>query len=684
MKFTFSTKMLLFVALTLNACNIPTTPTTPTQALPSVAPSSVPATETAPTLPVTPTSAQVVLPSLVITLGTTNQSEGITLDQGGDVDTEPVSVGDPAMEARRSGNGQALSGDGNTTPDSYLQFNVNDKQLHGGKPTTHVRIEVDYFDQGVDSFSLQYDALPSNGSDGKFAGGGAIAKSNSMMFKTATFYLCDANFANRDNGADFRIADNGDGAEMIREVRVIGLPGGSANVKVDDFGANPFDDQPDSDAIQAVLDSSCSGDTISFTSPANDPGYKGYRIDKTIFLTGMSAKHNLTFTSTDPNDHALLQATADLKGFVVRLFARTRFSNAGDIDNIDFGNIDVNGGRDVRKCLGADQIINGIDDNWGSWLPECTVAGDPWCSPGNIGMDGAVDYNDVTQNYLANPSRWTTGIVVHDLVNSQAECGTALAFGSAGGTIRNVTIDTAGDHVHASGCALTDDDGDITGWSDGITLFGPAQTVTNNTIINPSDVGIVYFGGKDTIIANNTVRVTPGNYGAFAGIALHPWSLGDVSGVQIIGNQVTSEGDTRCGGMHTGINLGHHMWGGACVGTATGAVYGNSGSCSNEPPVSGVAACTTGNCQLWAYLPSGATLTMKDNVVSGGQINYLIEGLDILGQFIDQDNVSQTPRLSDWGASKTGCNGVTWGALDKVAHHPFLPGYMDLLIHCER
>ncbi len=637
-------------------------------------------------IPATITPTQVPLPSLSITLGETNSSKGITLAQGGDVDTKSESKGNPAVETRSSGNNAALPApDGNNTPDSYLQFNVDDQQLLSGKPTSHVQVQVDYFDTGTDSFSLEYDALPTSSSGGMFAGGGSVIKTNTGTFKTATLNLCDANFANRDNGSDFRISDNGDGAEFINSVRVIGLPSaGAQTVKVDDFGANPFDNKPDSDTIQAVLDSSCSGDTIVFTSGVNDSGYKGYLIDKTLFLTGTSAKHDLNFTSSDLNDHALLHATADLKGYVVKLFARSRFSNAGDIDNINFGNIDVNGGRDVRKCSGADKKLDGHDDNWGSWLPECTEAGDPWCSPGNISMDGGLDETDVTQNYQGHPSMWTTGIVAHDIVDSQTECGSAFAFRSAGGTIDNVTIDIAGDHVHAPGCAYTDNDGEQEGWSDGITLGGPAQTVTNNTIVNPSDVGIVYFGGKNTIISNNTVKVTQGNYGAFTGIALHPWSLGDISGVQIVGNRISSEGDTKCGGMHVGINLGPHMWGGACVATSSGAIFGNSASCSTHPVQEKVAACTGGRCQLWAYLPSGSTLTLKDNIVSGAQINYLVEGFDAIGQFIDENNLSQAPQLSDWQAARNGCQGVRWGALDKVAHDPVLPDYMNLLIHCER
>ncbi|HZU86107.1 MAG TPA: hypothetical protein VFF78_01410, partial [Anaerolineaceae bacterium] len=467
--------------------------------------------------------------------------------------------------------------------------------------------------------------------------------------------------------------------------RLIALPPTSAqNIQVDTFGANPFDDQPDSDAIQAALNTTCSGDTIVFTSSTQDPGYQGYLIDKTLFLTGLSTKRDLTFTASNPANHALLRATADLKGFVVRLYARSRVTGAGLIDNIDFGSIDIHGGRDGRTCLGADQISNGVDDSWGSWLPECSAAGDPWCAPGILGMDGGMDWSDTTQDYRGHPDSWTTGVVVHDLVLQQGECGTALAFFSAGGTIHNVTIDTAGDHVHAAGCDYTDNDGDRGGWSDGITLFGPGQTVTNNTVINPSDIGIVFFGGKDTTIANNVIQITPGNYGAFGGIALHPWTFGDISGLQIVANQVTSEGDTRCGGFHAGINLGTHMWGGGCLASSSPAMFGNPLSCTKNPVMEEVTACTGGQCQLWAYLPAGSTLTMKDNVVSGAQINYLIEGLAIFGQFIDENNVSQAPRYSDWEAAENGCLGATWGPLDKVAHHPLLDGYSDLRIHCER
>jgi parallel beta-helix repeat protein len=655
--------VILFIAFGLLAACQASLPVTPTPV--TSTPSPVPATHTAAVPSASPTAVAL---NLSIALGNTNIGNGLSLDTGGDVDTIPVSAGDPPVEARQSGNGAVLfSPDGNTTGDSYFQYKVSDNSLYKGSPTGHLRVEVDYLDKGTDTFSLQYDAQPSGGSNGVFSGGGMVVKTNSDTFKTVSFNVCNAYFANRDNGADFRISDNGDGAETIKAVRVIGLPSGVATWRVDDYGANPMDDQPDSAAIQTVLDSACSGDTIVFTSGVGTTGYQGYLIDKTLFLTGMSSKHDLTFTASDPTNHALLKATADLKGFVSLLYARSRFTPNNDIDNINFGYIDINGGRDVRKCLGSDQVSNGVDDNWGSWLPECSPgSGDPWCMPGNIAFDG-----------------FNSGVVVHNLVDAQTECGTALGFSGAGGTIENVTIDTAGDHVHAAGCAYTDNDGDIGGWSDGITMTGPDNKVINNTIINPSDVGIVFFGGTNTIISNNTIKVTAGNYGAFAAIAMHSWILADDSGVQVTGNTITSEGDSNCGGLHVGINLGPHMWGGGCVQTFWTSAVGNP-TCSNNPNPSTVAPCIGGVCQIWTELPASGTFTLKDNTVTGAQINYLVEGFLIKGQFIDQNNISITPRQSDWGASRTGCNGVTWGPFDKVAHDPTLPGYTNLEIHCER
>lgn len=680
-----------WLAVVVLACMLAACQAEPTATpFPSVAvtPTLTPAgpTPSAPAVTQIPTtlspSATPVLP-LSIELGQTNVENGIALDSGGDVDSTVVSVGIPAAEARSTGNGRALpSPDGNAVADYYLQFQVDDRRMFAGSPSAHIRLEVEYLDQGTDSFRLQYDAQPGGGSGGQFYDGGSVVKTGTRALRTAVFNVCNANFANRDNGADFRISDEGDGAELIRSVTIHFLQPGAATLRVDDFGASPFDDLPDSDAIQAALDQSCSGATVVFTSGIREPGYRGYLIGKTIFLTGMSAKQDMVFTSSDPADHALLAATADLEGYVVRLFARSRVSNAGEIDDITFRDLDVSGGRDVRRCAGADGDSNGRDDNWGSWLPECDVAGDSWCSPGNIAMDGAMDWGDTAQAYSAHPSLWSTGIVVENVVNSQVECGSSLTFSGAAGVIRNVTVDTAGDHVHVPGCALTDADEGPGGWSDGITFTGPGHLVTGNTIINPSDVGIVFFGGQGTTIANNTILITSGNYGAFAGIAIHAWIYGDNRDLRVTGNRVTSEGDTVCGGLHAGINIGQHMWGGGCVNSSHEAAVGNDGRCTAEPPPPAGRLCTGAACQEWTYIPPGSVLILQDNFVSGAHIDYLIEGLD--GEIVETGNVSETPRLTDWQAARQGCEGRTWGPLERVAHHPALPGWTDRLIHCER
>jgi hypothetical protein len=71
--------------------------------------------------------------------------------------------------------------------------------------------------------------------------------------------------------------------------------------------------------------------------------------------------------------------------------------------------------------------------------------------------------------------------------------------------------------------------------------------------------------------------------------------------------------------------------------------------------------------------------------VTGAQINYLIEGLDLVGNLSESNNASQTPKVIDWESAKVGCDGTAaWGPLDYVAHHPALQNWTDMVIHCER
>ncbi len=149
-------------------------------------------------------------------------SNGLYLGSGGDVDTEIVIVGEPEEQAWRTGNGRILpSPDGNSVEDSYMEFQIDDDYFYRVSSDSQARIEIEYLDEGTDEFNVQYDAE----SGGPYGNGilkdtDFIAKTDSGDFKTAVLTLDDAYFANRNNGADFRINDNSDGAETIRSVTV--------------------------------------------------------------------------------------------------------------------------------------------------------------------------------------------------------------------------------------------------------------------------------------------------------------------------------------------------------------------------------------------------------------------------------------------------------------------------------
>lgn len=154
--------------------------------------------------------------SLSIILGVTNNSQGITLDENEDADTEIVQLCQ-SPELRQTGNGRPLPADPtNAIDDYYMQFKLDNEALFNGQPTNSIRLDIEYCDQGTDNFSVQYDGI----SGGPFGNGTFVEtnpwqKSNTQRILTASFELKDVNFGDRDNGADFRIADMGDGAEAI-------------------------------------------------------------------------------------------------------------------------------------------------------------------------------------------------------------------------------------------------------------------------------------------------------------------------------------------------------------------------------------------------------------------------------------------------------------------------------------
>lgn len=104
----------------------------------------------------------------------------------------------------------------------YMYLNVDDGYIYGGP--THAKINVTYLDQGTDTWALEYDSTSSSTKSA-----GTVTKTNSGTWKTRTFELTDARFANgqpgggKFSGSDFRLSSRGDGDEIIHFVQVINL-----------------------------------------------------------------------------------------------------------------------------------------------------------------------------------------------------------------------------------------------------------------------------------------------------------------------------------------------------------------------------------------------------------------------------------------------------------------------------
>jgi len=158
----------LLLAALLAACTTPTS-TTSTTAVSSTLTSQTSATSQA-------TTTSEAFTTAVYDAG--GQDGGITIDRGGDFDFEVVSVGGAEEQAVRSGNGAALAAaDGNGTADLYLQFSVTNDLIYAGRPTSRVRVEVEYLDEATDTFNIQYDAVSGGPSgDGTFKDTGVVVK----------------------------------------------------------------------------------------------------------------------------------------------------------------------------------------------------------------------------------------------------------------------------------------------------------------------------------------------------------------------------------------------------------------------------------------------------------------------------------------------------------------------------
>jgi hypothetical protein len=138
------------------------------------------------------TAAHPVPEMVSVNLSTTDIEDGINLVTVGDGNTTPDTKASRAC--RRNTNA--------TGGDYYMYFNVDDEfAFEGDRPI--VAIDVDYYDLGSATLTLEYDSI----GNGAYTSAGSFTLGNKDTWKQFTFYLNDAYFGNRqNNGADFRIS----------------------------------------------------------------------------------------------------------------------------------------------------------------------------------------------------------------------------------------------------------------------------------------------------------------------------------------------------------------------------------------------------------------------------------------------------------------------------------------------
>ncbi len=105
----------------------------------------------------------------------------------------------------------------NASNNPYMYFDVDDDYMLGGSNV--VSITVTYLDQGIGTWTLEYDSVES-----PYTLGMSVQKYNTGEWRTATQVLSGAYFANRQNGGnDLRLTSGGDDNDTFHKVEVVRL-----------------------------------------------------------------------------------------------------------------------------------------------------------------------------------------------------------------------------------------------------------------------------------------------------------------------------------------------------------------------------------------------------------------------------------------------------------------------------
>jgi PKD repeat protein len=146
---------------------------------------------------------------------------------GIDVNEHPIQKGlittkkDGILFVQKGGK-EAIYAENTIDPESYyVYFDVNNDFIHASQK--EVWVQVEYFDGGVDTFTLEYDSTsPSDGVyGGAYTRSEIVPLSNTNQWKIHTFHLPDAYFGERQGWkSDFRLSDNVDGVNYFSRIWV--------------------------------------------------------------------------------------------------------------------------------------------------------------------------------------------------------------------------------------------------------------------------------------------------------------------------------------------------------------------------------------------------------------------------------------------------------------------------------
>jgi hypothetical protein len=136
--------------------------------------------------------------SASIVLGDPNDERGLDQFDEGDGRTTPVTVGGRSARVTAPGD--------NPSWGRYMYFRLDDAIASDGYYVA--RVEVEYLDEGTQGFGMQYDSNDCTATlNGAYDNAADVQRTGTGTWKTATFDLPDARFANRENGgADFRLS----------------------------------------------------------------------------------------------------------------------------------------------------------------------------------------------------------------------------------------------------------------------------------------------------------------------------------------------------------------------------------------------------------------------------------------------------------------------------------------------